>query len=235
MLSWHAFAARTGAARGVVAVAPHPDDEVLGCGGLIALARRHRVPVRVVHVTDGGASHPGSRAWPPARLVQLRADEARRACRALGVPRPPVRIGLPDGGAHDARGAVRAEAVRRLARVIGEANPGLVVTTWTREPHCDHQAAHALARDAMARARSQADLANYLVWSGRTGDRGALPRPREAVPVTLALGSTRAVKRRALDAHASQLGRVVRDDPDGFVLSRADREAMLGRTETYWL
>ncbi len=67
-------------------LAPHPDDESLGCGGLIAAACAAGLAPEVVILTDGGASHPGSTSHPPARLRALRAEEARQATAALGLP-----------------------------------------------------------------------------------------------------------------------------------------------------
>ena len=54
--------------KGLVVVAPHPDDESLGCGGLIAEARRLGRAVRLVVVTDGCGSHTHSALYPPERL-----------------------------------------------------------------------------------------------------------------------------------------------------------------------
>nr|WP_237536066.1 PIG-L family deacetylase [Streptomyces sp. SID3343] len=70
--------ARTG---GLVVVAAHPDDEILGAGGLIAahLDAGHRV--RVVLLTDGEKSHPGGPIPPPV----LRARRIRETERALAV------------------------------------------------------------------------------------------------------------------------------------------------------
>ena len=45
-------------ARPFVVLSPHPDDESLGMGGLIALARRNHQDVSIVAVTDGAGSHP---------------------------------------------------------------------------------------------------------------------------------------------------------------------------------
>lgn len=229
MLSWQAFAAATGAGRGVVAVAPHPDDETLGCGGLLALAARAGVPVAVAYVTDGAGSHPGSRAWPPARLAALRREEARRACHVLGVSRPPCHLGLPDGGTLRIGGDARAAATAKLASLIRRHRPGLVVTTWAREPHCDHQFAYDLAKEATA--GTDATLAAYAVWTGLLGPASGLP---DEAPLTLDISSVLGAKRRALAAHRSQLGQVVRDDSDGFALAPRHREAMLRGSERYW-
>jgi LmbE family N-acetylglucosaminyl deacetylase len=56
-------------ARKILVVAPHPDDETLGCGGLISLLAQNGSAFYIVFVTDGSASHRNSRAWPSARLA----------------------------------------------------------------------------------------------------------------------------------------------------------------------
>src|ERR1700712_473320 len=83
-------------ARAVV-VAPHPDDEILAVGGLLAHLARVGTPVLIVAVTDGTASHVGSTEWPVERLVRERPIESRTALHRLGVDTEPVRLGLPDG------------------------------------------------------------------------------------------------------------------------------------------
>src|SRR5580658_4941526 len=70
---------------GLVVIAPHPDDESLACGGLIAEARAQGRLVRVVIVSDGTGSHPTSKTYPRARLRELRENEAREAVAELGL------------------------------------------------------------------------------------------------------------------------------------------------------
>jgi LmbE family N-acetylglucosaminyl deacetylase len=78
-------------------VAPHQDDESLGCGGTIALLRAAGVPVRVLFISDGSGSHPGSRRYPPQALTALRNAEAREALALLGVdPAESTFLALPD-------------------------------------------------------------------------------------------------------------------------------------------
>jgi LmbE family N-acetylglucosaminyl deacetylase len=71
--------------RRILVVAPHPDDESLGCGGLISLAANRGSAFFIVFVTDGAASHPTSRAWPRDRLTAQREQEACRALASLGI------------------------------------------------------------------------------------------------------------------------------------------------------
>ena len=69
----------------LLVLAPHPDDESLGCGGLIAEHHARGHDVHVLVLTDGTGSHPHSREYPPTRLAALRMGEARDAIRALGL------------------------------------------------------------------------------------------------------------------------------------------------------
>ncbi len=86
-------------------IAPHPDDEVLGCGGLIAEAVRQGSAVRVVALTAGdgfsGAATFASRTKPTPEdfleLGRLRAQELRHACKRLGLAESDVvLLGYPD-------------------------------------------------------------------------------------------------------------------------------------------
>ena len=92
----------------IMVLAPHPDDESLGCGGLIAQACALNRPPVVVILTDGTGSHPSSLRYPIARLRDLREQESRQAVRILGLP--PERIyflGFRDTAAPTIRAGVR--------------------------------------------------------------------------------------------------------------------------------
>ena len=67
-------------------LAPHPDDESLGCGGLIAACCAQSRWPAVVILTDGSRSHTHSRLFPPPRLATLREEEVEKAVRILGLP-----------------------------------------------------------------------------------------------------------------------------------------------------
>jgi LmbE family N-acetylglucosaminyl deacetylase len=192
-------------------LAPHPDDESLGCGGFIAACcERGRQPV-VAILTDGAASHPGSRQYPPQRLRQLRKQEARRAVAALGLASENlVFLNYPDTAlptSHEVSG--------RLATLARDLGCTVMLAPWLFDPHCDHEAAAIMAREAARRAPCR--LLSYPVW-------GWLLPPDHPLPVIqvagykLPIAAHLQAKRSAIAAHASQYSTLIDDSPNGFRL-----------------
>lgn len=174
-LDFEGFCRRTRLGTTLLAVAPHPDDETVGCGGLLALAARAGIAVHVVIVTDGAASHPNSREWPPERIRSLRSEEARQALALLGVAVPALHLGLPDAGTPSLAPARREAALNELAGAISTLAPDVIQTTWRREPHCDHRFAWDLTVAAMARAPARSRLAEHGLDTA-VGTLAGLPR-----------------------------------------------------------
>jgi LmbE family N-acetylglucosaminyl deacetylase len=213
--------------RGTTALvlAPHADDESLGCGGLIAEAAARGLPPAVAVLTDGSMSHPSSRSHPPPRLQALRRAEARAAVIALGVGSERLHfLDLPDGGA-PREGPGMEEAAARVADLARAYKVGTIFTTWECDPHADHVAAHVIARRAARIAGAR--VVSYPVWGW------ALPR-RARLPVASVAGARLDIarhlpaKRRAIAAHESQHSGLIADDPQGFrlpasLLSAVDR------------
>ena len=135
----HAFPDLTGLdelPRRVLVIAPHPDDEVLGCGGMLALHTDRRDAVRVIVCTDGAG--PGA----DRELAERRRAECTAACAELGVD------DLRFLECADGKLAEDDEFAQRLAAELADYAPELVYAPSSREYHADHRAAHAAARDA---------------------------------------------------------------------------------------
>jgi hypothetical protein len=80
----------------VVLVAAHPDDEVLGAGGTMAMLAAAGTRLRLIAVTDGEASHP---AADPEVIARVRTEESAAARDVLGARGADVvRLCLPDTG-----------------------------------------------------------------------------------------------------------------------------------------
>jgi LmbE family N-acetylglucosaminyl deacetylase len=199
--------------RPFIIVAPHPDDESLACGGLIADACRQGLRAKVVIVSDGAGSHPSSKAYPPDRLRSLRAEEARRAGAELGLkPEDMLFLGLPDGFV-PSQGEAAERTIGKIVYFVEQTGAKSIFVSWRHDPHCDHEASYRIAR-AVQRCVGELRLFEYVVW-GHT-----LPPSTEVDPI----GGFRIQvdqdalerKRRAIAAHRSQISDLIDDDPAGF-------------------
>lgn len=209
-------------------LAPHPDDESLGCGGLIAACCLRGVPPFVLVVTDGAGSHPNSLAYPPARLAAVRADEARAAVAALGLPADRLGfLNLPDTRS-PLEGPGLAAAGEAISEVVQRHGIGTILASWEHDPHCDHLSAHRLAAHAAAAAGVR-HLA-YPVWGWTLGAEIMLPRCPTGLRIDVAAHLP--AKRLAIAAHRSQYAGLIDDDPGGFQLPPDFLALFDGRYET---
>ncbi|UXV17282.1 PIG-L family deacetylase [Pseudomonas fluorescens] len=183
-----------------VIIAPHPDDEVLGCGGLLqGLAALGR-PLQLISVTDGSASHPGSTRWPVARLGVIRPQESAQALHRLGVPLHSLmwlRAGFTDSKVAEREEELSAFIQRYLKPT------DVVFTTWREDGHCDHEAVgRASAKAALAVGTTLYELPVWT-WHWATPEDSQVPwhRARKILLTPQAV----ARKRHAIHAFASQL------------------------------
>jgi LmbE family N-acetylglucosaminyl deacetylase len=147
-------------ARKIVVLSPHPDDESLGCGGLIALASQAGADVCVVFATDGDNMLIADRAGD---LAGRRRAQAVDACAVLGAE--PVFLGHRDGHLLRTVDALAAS----VDRVLDDRRPDLVVLPWFGDGHSDHRALN----EAFAHTHIGADVPvwGYEVWTPLPANR----------------------------------------------------------------
>src|SRR5574337_1017696 len=126
----------------VLVLAPHADDESLGCGGALALHHRQGDGVKVVVATDGAAGDPLG-YYKDYDYRELRRGEARRAAAILGINEL-VFWGYPDGKLAEAR-----DLSERLASLLAADRPDIVYRPSTREIHPDQWALGAGVEEAL--------------------------------------------------------------------------------------
>ncbi|MCT1873801.1 bifunctional PIG-L family deacetylase/class I SAM-dependent methyltransferase [Brevibacterium luteolum] len=220
---------------GLLIVAPHPDDEIAGAGGLFAAALDAGIPVRLAAVTDGEGSHPPE-AIDPAELAAIRRGETDAALQVLadaaGHPVPPVtRLSIPDGAVAEHEEVLAG----RLAELLDELPTG----TWIAAPlrtdgHPDHDAA-GRAAFAAAATRPTCPVVEYPVWLWQHTAPADVPDELAAAAVRLDVPERlRASLPAALDCFRSQVSldygvAVDRDPaagPEAVVLPAGVRERM---------
>lgn len=139
-------------------LAPHPDDETIGCGGTIALHRAHGDEVHVLVLTDGARGLTAAE-YAGQDYAQVRRRELDSACRELGGAHVEW-FGFPDRGLADH--ALEAEA--KLLRAIEQVRPGRIYCTSPWEVSPDHTAAWRLTRRVLDRLPEKPELWGYEIW-----------------------------------------------------------------------
>lgn len=201
---------RESATRSLLVIAPHPDDETLGCGVRLAQATAVGTSVRVLVLSRGEAGQDSGGSGPDLQAV--REGELREAMRELGIVEGRYEMwNYPDGKLADHVD----EMADRLRDAIDRDLPDDVYVTCLRDAHPDHAAASLAARRAVNASGGHARLLEYPVWlwtewplSRRYADGSGL---RELVTIVLgrraevvSAGRVLGTKLAALDAYRSQ-------------------------------
>ena len=149
-----------------VVFAPHQDDETLGCGALVARKRNDGLPVHVVFITDGSASHPNHPTLSPTAIKDIRAGEARGALGLLGVESNAIHfLEAQDGGLPDLSPAVKQDLVRRIATLLETIRPAEIFLPCSPDGSTEHEAAFQIVIEAVRQVSPEADIWQYPVWS----------------------------------------------------------------------
>ena len=206
------------AGRPLLVIAPHPDDESLGCGGLIAWASEQGVAITIVFLTQGERSHEGSHAFPSHALARLRHDEAVSAAAQLGVSEERLHfLNLPDGGLGHMDDETLEAIHFSLLGVVATELPPLICVTSRTDRHCDHQAAWLIAQ-RLAKSCGATAL-GFPIWTWMLDPQGDIAVPPRRAWRLATRNPTR--KRSAIAAHRSQLGGVIDDATTPFVIPEA--------------
>lgn len=147
----------------LVVIAPHPDDESIGCGGLL-LAHRGKAVVHVVNLCDGrgggrliAQSNGHAGETDESKLVSARRAELAAAGRILGVASIGS-LGFPDGF-----GELTAEAGDRLGQCVKRLKPDVVLLPWFLDGQHDHRVANILY--AWGCGDLDCTVLGYEIWS----------------------------------------------------------------------
>ena len=192
----------------ILVIAPHPDDETLGCGGLIATRVAEGRRVVIVVVTDGRALFRRFGVTEPseADVSAMRKAETLRAVEILGANPWDVRfLNFENERLHEQR----VEAGQRLAALLNEFSASEVYVTSPYEGHREHVLTNELVRAACGATGKCAAILEYVVSLARGQTVDSVPR--RVVPLNVA--AVKDKERRALAQFRSHLDLIYKGQP----------------------
>lgn len=142
----------------VLVLAPHPDDETLGCGGAIALHAKQGDEVHLIVATDGAGGDPDG-IYRGVDYVQLRREETHEAAAFLGI-RSMEFWDYPDGRLAEFQGLSE-----RLERTVSGFRPSILYYPSSIEAHPDHQALGRIIERMLQNGADGLEALAYEIWT----------------------------------------------------------------------
>ena len=172
----------------VLVLAPHPDDDVLGCGGILAKHCFYGSHVTCLYMTDGGGGDP-SGLLTREELVQERRKEAKAACDLIGV------LDLNFLDHRDGELQLTESTVKELTEIISRINPQIVFLPFLLDGlfHRDHLETNKIFVGAIQRLKADFSCWAYEIYSPLI--------PNRLVDITEQME----LKKKAIQMHKSQL------------------------------
>ncbi len=215
-------------------VAPHPDDESLGCGGIIQYLLKQQTPVFVCFITSGEASHPYSLKYPSKVLSKLRERESIKACKILGINSDHITFfRCKDGGLSTMNSFQKKDLILNLGNLIYHKNISSVFLPWRRDGHPDHKATYEIGRIAVEELNKNIQIVEYPIWLWKNSEKQDWPISEEVEIFRLDISEMLLKKRKAIFAHKSQTTNLIDDAQGGFLLT-ADLLSPFLRSEEFF-
>jgi len=146
-------------------ISPHQDDETLGCGGIIALKRAQGIPVHVIFITDGSASHIWHPQFKNGEIAPIRRQEALAALQILGVGAASIHfLDNRDGKLKWLEESDLQHIREQLTDLICTYAPGEIYVTHRHDRSNDHEMTFNLVQSAIKASGVSVDLFEYAIW-----------------------------------------------------------------------
>jgi LmbE family N-acetylglucosaminyl deacetylase len=182
-------------------IAPHPDDETLGCGATIAQLRSRGQQVIVVIVTDGAACG-RSAILGPKEIAAIRRTETQNAMKALGVlPEDVIFLQFPDSQAGERVTEIEAALGEHISRIA----PCQIFSPYGVDSHVDHRGVATAIERLCHKGLISCPLYEYPIWFWTYGALSHLVQPHKLMRLRrVPTQGFLAPKKIAIAAHQSQ-------------------------------
>ena len=141
----------------ILIIAPHPDDETLGMGGMIAQKKKKGALISIVFLTDGEAS---LKDIDKEEIISNRIKTSEDVAEIYGIKNI-YRLNLPDGKLKD----IKEEAIKKLAEILELVAPEEIYCTHYLDKWSDHIYAATLTINALKRVPKNIVFYYYWVWA----------------------------------------------------------------------
>lgn len=165
--------------------APHPDDEALGCGGLLVALSAAGIPVQTIIVTSGGFGEHGKKG------TSVREEESRAAATILGTK------SLQFWRENDRGVECNEVTIAKAKQSILDANADLILTPSIHEIHPDHRATAWIIVEAARRLADEGKELKVAMFE--------IGAPLQRVDVLVDITANETLKRAAIACYNSQL------------------------------
>ena len=171
----------------VLIVAPHPDDDIIGCGGAIMHHTQDGARVAHLYMTSGDAISRNKRSLS---LTNKREQEAKRGAKRLGVDKL-IFLREPDSALRSSK-----KLVHKVAHLIKELQTNIVYIPHAHDDHADHKETHKIVLQAIKSLKAQERplVLAYEVWT-----------PLREVTHSVDISAYIKHKLKALSEHKSQI------------------------------
>lgn len=172
----------------VLILSPHPDDEIIGCGGTMIKHKHKGSNVFVTYLTDG---RKGSKTIDPVVLTEIRREEAKAGLKKMGCSEH-IFMDYPDGRLCE----YMHEGARELTTIIADFRPDTIFVPNFLDAHYDHAATATILAMALKKEGRDIMCYSYEVWTS-------------VIPNTIVdISDVMITKLDALREHKSQLAQI---------------------------
>lgn len=176
--------------KNILVLAPHPDDDVFGCGGTLKKIADSGGSITVAYFCDGSAGVPATNSKFETRnskLIEIRKEEAKKSAEILGI-KEQIFFGYPDG-----KLAAGSASLKALNDLIHTVKPDIIFVPSFLDNHPDHRVVNEILINILSQEKFTGEIWAYEVWSPLF--------PNRIVNITNNIDA----KKQAMAAHASQL------------------------------
>ncbi len=143
----------------VLVLSPHPDDDVIGCGGALRLHADSGASIKVVYLTDGSSGEGKKDKSREKKVAMVRESEAKKAGEIIGAN------DLIFWRYQDGKLPNNKTTQKLLLTLISDFKPDIIYAPSFLDPHPDHLEACKILRDALKQVNFEGTIYSYEIWT----------------------------------------------------------------------